>query len=249
MKRSKFTRVLAGLLAVVMVLVCLPTAGAAQAGQFVLAVVTQEQVLVEPETVSYGPGDTVRTALKNSGHSFEAVSYTHLPSEAMTTTQARREVQSLLDACLTYDEAAVMSTGGKPFLEYLLTVNPRGYSVQYATLATLLMRCCGIPARYVEGYLLSGSKIEEAEPGQTLVLTQSDSHAWAEDVYKRQPPPRAAAWNPIPPGRRRNRRKRRSLRRRRSPRKKRSLRRKRNPRKRRGLRRRRNCRRKLRRRR
>ena len=103
-----------------------------------------------------------------------------LPSEAMTTTQARREVQSLLDACLTYDEAAVMSTGGKPFLEYLLTVNPRGYSVQYATLATLLMRCCGIPARYVEGYLLSGSKIEEAEPGQTLVLTQSDSHAWAE---------------------------------------------------------------------
>ena len=42
------------------------------------------------------------------------------------------------------------------------------------------MRCCGIPARYVEGYLLSGSKIEEAEPGQTLVLTQSDSHAWAE---------------------------------------------------------------------
>lgn len=48
-----------------------------------------------------------------------------LPSEAMTTTQARREVQSLLDACLTYDEAAVMSTGGKPFLEYLLTVNPR----------------------------------------------------------------------------------------------------------------------------
>ena len=29
MKRSKFTRVLAGLLAVVMVLVCLPTAGAA----------------------------------------------------------------------------------------------------------------------------------------------------------------------------------------------------------------------------
>ena len=73
MKRSKFTRVLAGLLAVVMVLVCLPTAGAAQAGQFVLAVVTQEQVLVEPETVSYGPGDTVRTALKNSGHSFEGI--------------------------------------------------------------------------------------------------------------------------------------------------------------------------------
>lgn len=103
-----------------------------------------------------------------------------LPSEAMTTTQARREVQSLLDACLTYDEAAVMSTGGKPFLEYLLTVNPRGYSVQYATLATLLMRCCGIPARYVEGYVVTRQQAEALSDGAQLTLTQRAAHAWAE---------------------------------------------------------------------
>lgn len=98
----------------------------------------------------------------------------------MTTAQARQEVQALLDTCLTYDERAVMSSSGKPFLEYLLTINPRGYSVQYATLTTLLMRCCGIPARYVEGYLLPQRQIEGAEPGEALVLTQENSHAWTE---------------------------------------------------------------------
>ena len=103
-----------------------------------------------------------------------------LPAEVMTTAQARQEVQALLDTCLTYDERAVMSSSGKPFLEYLLTINPRGYSVQYATLTTLLMRCCGIPARYVEGYLLPQRQIEGAEPGEALVLTQENSHAWTE---------------------------------------------------------------------
>ena len=103
-----------------------------------------------------------------------------MPAEVMPTAQARQEVQALLDTCLTYDERAVMSSSGKPFLEYLLTINPRGYSVQYATLTTLLMRCCGIPARYVEGYLLPQRQIEGAEPGEALVLTQENSHAWTE---------------------------------------------------------------------
>lgn len=39
----------------------------------VLAVITQEQVVIEPTSVSYQQGDTIRTALKNSGHSFEGM--------------------------------------------------------------------------------------------------------------------------------------------------------------------------------
>lgn len=37
------------------------------------AVITQEQVVIEPTSVSYQQGDTIRTALKNSGHSFEGI--------------------------------------------------------------------------------------------------------------------------------------------------------------------------------
>lgn len=103
-----------------------------------------------------------------------------LPEEAITSTQARQWVAQCVQNALTYDEAAVMAQGDMRFLEYLLTVNPRGYSVQYATLATLLMRCCGIPARYVEGYLLTGERAEQLQPGQQVVLRQTDCHAWTE---------------------------------------------------------------------
>ena len=103
-----------------------------------------------------------------------------LPTEAMTTVQARAQVLFWVEQTLTYDESTVTAQGDMPYLEYLLTVNPRGYSAQYATLATLLLRCCGVPARYVEGYLLSGAETEGLEDGAAVVLTQENAHAWTE---------------------------------------------------------------------
>ena len=103
-----------------------------------------------------------------------------LPTEAMTTAQAREQVLFWVEQTLTYDEGTVTAQGDMPYLEYLLTVNPRGYSVQYATLATLLLRCCGVPARYAEGYLLTKMEAEGLEPNETVVLTQENAHAWAE---------------------------------------------------------------------
>ena len=85
-----------------------------------------------------------------------------------------------MEQTLTYDESTVTAQGDMPYLEYLLTVNPRGYSVQYATLTTLLMRCCGVPARYVEGYLLPGNEAEGLEAGSAVMLTQENAQAWTE---------------------------------------------------------------------
>ena len=76
MRRNTSKRILACLLALALALSCSPVvdaAGASQAGQLVLAVITQEQVVIEPTSVSYQQGDTIRTALKNSGHSFEGI--------------------------------------------------------------------------------------------------------------------------------------------------------------------------------
>ncbi len=39
--------------------------------------------------------------------------------------------------------------------EYFLLENQRGYCMHFATAATLLLRTMGVPARYVEGYILS----------------------------------------------------------------------------------------------
>lgn len=77
MKRFAFKRVLAYCLIAAMLLSCLPATagavGAAQDGQFALAVVTQECVVIEPVYLSYDAGDTVRTALQGSEHHFAGI--------------------------------------------------------------------------------------------------------------------------------------------------------------------------------
>lgn len=98
----------------------------------------------------------------------------------MTTVQAKREIAQLLPELIGYNENILTSTGQRDFLSYVMEVSREGYSVHYATLATLLLRCCGIPARYVEGYVVSPSQAEALADGETLTLTQSNAHAWTE---------------------------------------------------------------------
>lgn len=74
MKCCNFRRWLSICLLLALLMTAVPApARAAQPGQFVLAVVTQEQVVIEPVYVVYEGSDTVRTALKNSGHTFEGI--------------------------------------------------------------------------------------------------------------------------------------------------------------------------------
>ncbi len=60
------------------------------------------------------------------------------------------------------------------------------YTIQYdteaATLATLLYRHMGIPARYVEGYIITPESILKAE-GNSLSITGKEAHAWSE-IYQ-----------------------------------------------------------------
>ncbi len=106
--------------------------------------------------------------------------YVDPEATAISTTQARVEITRLLSQLLTYNEGTLTSIGETDFATYVLRSNPRGYSVHYATLATLLMRCCGIPARYVEGYVVSPAQAEAMSDGDTLTLQQTNSHAWCE---------------------------------------------------------------------
>ena len=98
----------------------------------------------------------------------------------ITTVQATREIAQLLPELIEYNEKVLTSTGQRDFLSYVLEVSRSGYSVHYATLATLLLRCCGIPARYVEGYVVTPSQAEALSGGESLTLTQRNAHAWTE---------------------------------------------------------------------
>ena len=56
----------------------------------------------------------------------------------------------------------------------------KGYDVHYATAATLMFRYYGIPARYVEGYLVTSDDVKGAEKGETIEISQKNIHAWTE---------------------------------------------------------------------
>jgi len=73
---------------------------------------------------------------------------------------------------------------GDNFLESFLR-DKEGYEIHFATLATLLLREAGIPARYVEGYYLSAKDtgIYTKMKSVTFDLPDSSAHAWVE-VYE-----------------------------------------------------------------
>ncbi len=70
--------------------------------------------------------------------------------------------------------------------EFLLSKN-EGYCVQFATAATVLLRSFGIPARYVQGYMVAdyGGEVKFDENGEKYYdadVTDENAHAWVE-VY------------------------------------------------------------------
>lgn len=93
---------------------------------------------------------------------------------------------------------------GEDFLNYFLEENKKGVCAHFATAATLIYRQLGIPARYVEGYVVDYNKVlkgkvqenlkyEEyfdgkSDLGKTAVMKvevpESNAHAWVE-IYQR----------------------------------------------------------------
>ena len=62
----------------------------------------------------------------------------------------------------------------KDFAIWFLQDSDTGYCVHFATAATVLLRAAGIPARYVEGYMV------ETQGGETTIVRERTAHAWVE---------------------------------------------------------------------
>lgn len=90
----------------------------------------------------------------------------------------------LRDNC-SYSLKAGKLPAGKDFADYFITETREGSCTHFATAAVLLCRYAGIPARYVEGYVIKpGDFDENASFGSvsTVEVTDARAHAWAE-VY------------------------------------------------------------------
>ncbi|MBR5116218.1 MAG: transglutaminase domain-containing protein, partial [Lachnospiraceae bacterium] len=105
---------------------------------------------------------------------------TEATADALTRPDRMERLEGLLRN-LTYTvqpgELPASVTGGADFLDYFLRASREGYCSHFATAFVLLARAEGLPARYVQGYLVPVG-------GETAVTVRSSmAHAWPEVYY------------------------------------------------------------------
>ncbi|MBQ1251735.1 MAG: transglutaminase domain-containing protein [Firmicutes bacterium] len=91
-------------------------------------------------------------------------------------------IQKIYDHLLVnteYNEECGTIPQDSDFLRYFLENSGEGYSLHYATAAALIFRYYGIPARYVEGYIVTPDDVAAAE-GNTVFVDGGNAHAWVE---------------------------------------------------------------------
>lgn len=94
--------------------------------------------------------------------------------------EAIRSVREHLNDILTYKINPEPLPEEQDFIVHLLERSQEGYSTHYATAATLMFRYLGIPARYVEGYLVTPKDIENKEAYERIDIPGENAHAWTE---------------------------------------------------------------------
>ena len=96
-------------------------------------------------------------------------------------------VRSTLEAHASYTKIPGSTPRGNDYVEYFLYENKQGVCTHFASAAVLLFRLYGIPARYVEGYLVRDL---ESGNGAQAIMDEAE-HAWAEIYVK------GVGWIPI----------------------------------------------------
>ena len=91
------------------------------------------------------------------------------------------EIAQVLDGQAEYSLEPGKTPVGEDVAEYFYFKNKKGYCEHFATVATLMLRMKGIPARYVAGYAVLPSAFKLNEEGEyEAVVTGASAHARAE---------------------------------------------------------------------
>ena len=117
-----------------------------------------------------------------------------------TTDEIIAKIQNLFSEEYTYTMMPGKTPSKEDFVTYFLTKSKKGYCAHFASSAVLMLRSLGIPARYVEGYALGASEMQdgtvlrnkdvndyhkgyrELEESGVLrcEINDSQAHAWVE---------------------------------------------------------------------
>lgn len=87
--------------------------------------------------------------------------------------------RTLLESC-TFQEKAVKLPKDKDFINYFMFEKKTGDSTAFASAAVMMFRMCGIPARYVEGYVVPSNIFSYNDENYTAVIQDDNAHAWVE---------------------------------------------------------------------
>ncbi|WP_160686941.1 transglutaminase domain-containing protein [Clostridium sp. C2-6-12] len=89
-----------------------------------------------------------------------------------------------IEAYLSKNYVYTLEPGDVPenrdFVDYFLFDSKQGYCTYYASAMTILVRSLGIPARYVEGYILPSKPVS----GSSYEVTNKEAHAWVEVYFE-----------------------------------------------------------------
>ena len=95
--------------------------------------------------------------------------------ENLSNSEKVLRIQNYVRDSATYDlSTSCMDPEYSDFAQWFLEDSDSGYCVHFATATTVLLRAAGIPARYVEGYMVSCTADSD------VVVTNQEAHAWAE---------------------------------------------------------------------
>lgn len=122
--------------------------------------------------------------------------YLYIPQKAKTTLEgmlggykssekhlqystAKQSILNVLSSSMEYSTEPDKGSSDD-FATAFLQETHQGYSVHFATAAALMLRYYGIPARYVEGYLITPDDVKDTLSNSEIVIDDAHSHAWAE---------------------------------------------------------------------
>lgn len=100
-----------------------------------------------------------------------------------------KAIEKFLSSNYPYTLKPKATPRGRDFVDYFLFDLKEGYCTYYATAMAILVRSIGIPARYVEGYILPPKPIEQ----NIYEVTNQNAHAWVEVYFE------GIGWVPFEP--------------------------------------------------
>ena len=102
----------------------------------------------------------------------------NITAEAQSDYDKARLLETYLRTQFTYSLTPGMPPPERDFVDYFLFDSQVGYCTYFATAFVTMARSLGVPARYVEGFLVTG----DPDPDGYIHVLNSMGHAWGE-VY------------------------------------------------------------------